>query len=263
MPAALGASSNNIWTLGPDRVHPRKRLRGAVTLLFRARRPRAFRSGNYAAASSAAARSAITGSSTTAFVAGIEADIQGVAGQQQQRDLGYCARRFPSLRPPTNPYVRRSRPRSARLYRHGSRPPRLALHPDPACLRHRRSRLWRRRRSTDIAQFQCCAQFPGLHHLRRFSAGRLLRHARRLDGRWRPRVDVHAELVAPRSNICITISALSATRGPLGDLRQHVPVPSALVAGVAQSQTRFNGNIVRAGVNYHFNWGAAPIVAKY
>ena len=31
----------------------------------------------------------------------------------------------------------------------------------------------------------------------------------------------------------------------------------------AQSQARFNGNIVRAGVNYHFNWGAAPIVAKY
>lgn len=27
---------------------------------------------------------------------------------------------------------------------------------------------------------------------------------------------------------------------------------------------RFNGNIVRAGVNYHFNWGApAPVVAKY
>ena len=30
-----------------------------------------------------------------------------------------------------------------------------------------------------------------------------------------------------------------------------------------QTRARFNGNIVRAGVNYHFNWGAAPIVAKY
>jgi hypothetical protein len=28
-----------------------------------------------------------------------------------------------------------------------------------------------------------------------------------------------------------------------------------------QQNTRFN--IVRAGVNYHFNWGVAPIVAKY
>ncbi|KAF2992274.1 outer membrane beta-barrel protein [Methylocystis sp. MJC1] len=33
---------------------------------------------------------------------------------------------------------------------------------------------------------------------------------------------------------------------------------------VSQSRTRFNGNIVRAGLNYHFNWGApAPVVAKY
>ena len=30
------------------------------------------------------------------------------------------------------------------------------------------------------------------------------------------------------------------------------------------SSTRFNGNVVRAGINYHFNWGApAPVVAKY
>jgi outer membrane immunogenic protein len=28
-------------------------------------------------------------------------------------------------------------------------------------------------------------------------------------------------------------------------------------------QSRVNGNIVRAGVNYHFNWGSAPIVAGY
>jgi outer membrane immunogenic protein len=35
-------------------------------------------------------------------------------------------------------------------------------------------------------------------------------------------------------------------------------------AFAAQTQQRFNGNIVRAGVNYHFNWGApAPVVAKY
>ena len=30
-----------------------------------------------------------------------------------------------------------------------------------------------------------------------------------------------------------------------------------------QSTTRFDGHIVRVGVNYHFNWGAAPVVAKY
>jgi outer membrane immunogenic protein len=31
----------------------------------------------------------------------------------------------------------------------------------------------------------------------------------------------------------------------------------------ATSRTRFDGHIVRAGVNYHFNWGAAPVMAKY
>ncbi len=31
-----------------------------------------------------------------------------------------------------------------------------------------------------------------------------------------------------------------------------------------QTQKRFDGNLVRAGLNYHFNWGApAPVVAKY
>lgn len=29
------------------------------------------------------------------------------------------------------------------------------------------------------------------------------------------------------------------------------------------ANTTISGNIVRAGVNYHFNWGSAPVVAKY
>jgi outer membrane immunogenic protein len=40
------------------------------------------------------------------------------------------------------------------------------------------------------------------------------------------------------------------------------PTGSAVFGG--QARARINGNIVRAGVNYHFNWGsAAPVVAKY
>ena len=34
-------------------------------------------------------------------------------------------------------------------------------------------------------------------------------------------------------------------------------------AAFQQTSTRFDGHIVRAGLNYHFNWGAAPVVAKY
>jgi outer membrane immunogenic protein len=31
----------------------------------------------------------------------------------------------------------------------------------------------------------------------------------------------------------------------------------------SQSSVRFSGNIVRAGINYHFNWAPPPVVAKY
>jgi outer membrane immunogenic protein len=35
-------------------------------------------------------------------------------------------------------------------------------------------------------------------------------------------------------------------------------------SNASQVTTRFHGNIVRAGLNYHFNWGApSPVVAKY
>jgi outer membrane immunogenic protein len=35
-------------------------------------------------------------------------------------------------------------------------------------------------------------------------------------------------------------------------------------SAIPHVQTRFNGHIVRAGLNYHFNWSApAPVVAKY
>jgi outer membrane immunogenic protein len=36
-----------------------------------------------------------------------------------------------------------------------------------------------------------------------------------------------------------------------------------VASAIASSSTRFNGHIVRAGVNYHFNWGAAAAIARY
>jgi outer membrane immunogenic protein len=43
-----------------------------------------------------------------------------------------------------------------------------------------------------------------------------------------------------------------------------VPTGGLWHALASQSSTHFNGNIVRVGVNYHFNWGApAPVIAKY
>ncbi len=40
--------------------------------------------------------------------------------------------------------------------------------------------------------------------------------------------------------------------------------PQPTWVAFAQTRARFEGNIIRAGVNYHFNWGApAPVLAKY
>ena len=33
--------------------------------------------------------------------------------------------------------------------------------------------------------------------------------------------------------------------------------------GIPMSSTRFNDNIVRVGLSYHFSWGAAPVIASY
>ena len=41
-------------------------------------------------------------------------------------------------------------------------------------------------------------------------------------------------------------------------------VTGAAGLGASQTSAQFNGHIVRAGVNYHFNWAApVPVVAKY
>ena len=41
-------------------------------------------------------------------------------------------------------------------------------------------------------------------------------------------------------------------------------VTGATGLGASQTSAQFNGHIIRAGVNYHFNWAApAPVVAKY
>lgn len=55
---------------------------------------------------------------------------------------------------------------------------------------------------------------------------------------------------------------LGSVRTP-GGLTTRTFAGALLWANATEVSARFNGNIVRAGVNYHFNWGAAPIVAKY
>ncbi len=42
-----------------------------------------------------------------------------------------------------------------------------------------------------------------------------------------------------------------------------VPVGSPIMIRDTTASTHFNGSIARAGVNYHFNLGSAPVVAKF
>jgi outer membrane immunogenic protein len=60
-----------------------------------------------------------------------------------------------------------------------------------------------------------------------------------------------------------TVQASTVVSGATNTLAAATPYSPTGYAYVANTNTRFNGNIVRAGVNYHFNFGAAPVVAKY
>jgi len=51
----------------------------------------------------------------------------------------------------------------------------------------------------------------------------------------------------------------------LGTIRHSgvLAIPGVIAYGVTQTSHHFDGHVVRAGVNYHFNWGSAPVLAKY
>ena len=62
------------------------------------------------------------------------------------------------------------------------------------------------------------------------------------------------------------LGTISANFGPVSGLNftAFAPPGSLGFSNVGQASTRLNGNVVRAGVNYHFSWGAAaPTIAKY
>jgi outer membrane immunogenic protein len=56
------------------------------------------------------------------------------------------------------------------------------------------------------------------------------------------------------------LGSVSYTLSPLFTGNAAAPV---LISAFPHSTTRFNGNIVRAGLNYHFNWMPAPVAAMY
>ncbi len=60
-----------------------------------------------------------------------------------------------------------------------------------------------------------------------------------------------------------TVSFNQSPSGAIIDVQQDPRYGQNWWLNTSRVSTRFNGNIVRAGVNYHFNWAAAPVVAKY
>lgn len=53
---------------------------------------------------------------------------------------------------------------------------------------------------------------------------------------------------------------LGSSSTPMSPLTFATP---ALYTSLPTLRASYKGHIVRAGINYHFNWGAAPVVAKY
>ena len=57
------------------------------------------------------------------------------------------------------------------------------------------------------------------------------------------------------------LGSATYTLGPLVNI--STATGTAVSTAFAQSNTRFNGNIVRAGLNYHFTFAPPPVVSKY
>ncbi len=57
--------------------------------------------------------------------------------------------------------------------------------------------------------------------------------------------------------------SLGSTSYGLSPLITGNAAAPVLISAFPHSSTRFNGNIVRAGLNYHFNWAPAPFAMRY
>src|SRR5262249_28772786 len=57
------------------------------------------------------------------------------------------------------------------------------------------------------------------------------------------------------------LGTVTYINGPLVSFRNGTSTVNFI--NTSRSSVRFNGNIVRAGINYHFDWGPPPVVSKY
>ncbi|MBM3642162.1 MAG: porin family protein, partial [Alphaproteobacteria bacterium] len=199
------------------------------------------------------------------FVGGVEADIQGVAGSNSNKTAVTAVGAFPFGT--ANEVIVSALTTSKRLDYIGTVRGRLGWLFTPTLLAYGTGGLAYGgvSVSTSIAQFNNdCAQFPGACISgAAFSSGAFsdTRVGWTVGGglewmfwpNWSAKVEY----------LYYDLGNVSYSAGALTTLGNTIFAGSVVAGVVSQTQTRFNGNIVRAGVNYHFNWGAAPIVAKY
>ena len=193
------------------------------------------------------------------FLVGLEADIQGVAGSSgRAQAFGAVFNPLTGSTAATSTQISRS----LELHRHGARPSWLALHADAARLWNGRFRLWRNVPLTiSQASFDDQGFFGpafGTASVNPTSTGWTAGGG--LEWMFWPNWSAKVEY------LYYDLGPVSATLGPVSGLNFTVfAVPGSLgFANLTNVSTRVTGNIVRAGVNYHFNWGApAPILAKY
>jgi outer membrane immunogenic protein len=67
------------------------------------------------------------------------------------------------------------------------------------------------------------------------------------------------------------LGSVTFTSGPVGAVDpdgthtflQNGVTGALLFANTPTTRVKYDGVIARVGVNYHFNWGTAPVIAKF
>ena len=199
------------------------------------------------------------------FVAGVEADIQGVAASNSNTTAGTAVGAFPFIG--AAEVLVTGIAASKRLDYIGTVRGRLGWLFTPTLLVYGTGGLAYGgvSVSTGITQFNNdCAQFPGACLApAAFSSGAFSdtrvgwTAGGGLEWMFWPNWSAKVEY------LYYDLGNVSYSAGVLATGGDTLFAGAIAAAVVMQSHTRFNGNIVRAGVNYHFNWGAPPVVAKF
>ncbi len=194
------------------------------------------------------------------FVAGIEADIQGVAGSHSSSSFGSTLGN-PNF--PLEPIVQ-SASVSKRLDYLGTVRGRLGFLITPTLLIYGTGGLAYGGVNPSTSIAQTVTNDPGLPFS--YSSAGNLSNSRvgwtaGGGGEWlfAPNWSLKVEyLYYDLGRVTYSLSPLVNNGGPLS-----AAPGSVFSSAFPQSSTRFRGNIVRAGLNYHFWWAPAPVVAKY